>query len=425
MKRTSNGSLRTLGTTLLVVLLLSSMSGCFGKASGSSAGSAAGGQDGPTFTVAAAGDILIHPQLTEQAMLDAKRHHVKGPYFGDIMAGVEPVISKADLAICHLEPVLGTTNGPWSSYPNFLVPPQIATTIKDIGYDTCSTNSNHSLDGGYAGVKRTLDTLDKVGLKHTGSARTKKEHDTPNIIDVKGVKVAQISFAFGYNAHEVPKDKPWLVNKTSLKAIKAAEKRARAAGAEVVILSIHWGREDWPNPSKSQLELGRQIATQTGINLVIGHHAHVVQPMEKVHGTWIAYGLGNQVARHDVPIGLTEEGVIGWFTFTKHHGKWDVKAQYVPTFVDLPPTQDVKGQNPDPGVTAAEDGTSGQGTLVQPVRDHRLVDIARSLRADKTQHTLTEQQRARYRLAFERTRGTLLNRGAAKDGLTPLLDLPD
>lgn len=424
MKRTSNRS-RTLGTTLLVLLLLSSLSGCFGSASGSTAS----GGDGPTFTVAAAGDILIHPQLTEQAMVDAERHHVKGPYFGDIMAGVKPVISKADLAICHLEPVLGTEKGPWSSYPNFLVPPQIATTIKDIGYDTCSTNSNHSLDGGYAGVKRTLDTLDKVGLKHTGSARTKKEHDTPNIIDVKGVKVAQISFAFGYNAHEVPKDKPWLVNKTSLKAIKAAEKRARDAGAEVVILSIHWGREDWPNPSKSQLELGRQIATQTHINLVIGHHAHVVQPMEKVNGTWIAYGLGNQVARHDVPIGLTEEGVIGWFTFSKHHGKWDVKAQYVPTFVDLPPDQDVDGQDttgaaaPDPGATAATDGK--QGTSVQPVRDHRLVDIARALRADQTQHTLTEQQRARYRLAFERTRGTLLNRGASKDGLTPLLDLPD
>jgi poly-gamma-glutamate synthesis protein (capsule biosynthesis protein) len=412
----------------MLVLLLSTVAGCSSAASGRDAAGAVTGQDGPTFTVAAAGDILIHPQLTEQAMRDADRRHVKGPYFGDIMAGVEPVISKADLAICHLEPVLGTAKGPWSSYPNFLVPPQIATTIKDIGYDTCSTDSNHSLDGGYAGVKRTLDTLDKVGVKHTGSARTKKEHDTPNIIDVKGVKVAQISFAFGYNAHEVPKDKPWLVNKTSLKAIIAAEKQARAAGAEVVILSIHWGREDWPNPSKSQLELGRQIAAKTHINLVIGHHAHVVQPMEKVDGTWIAYGLGNQVARHDVPIGLTEEGVIGWFTFSKHHGAWDVKAQYVPTFVDLPPDQDVSGEDSATATATATGQTTapaGPGTAVQPVRDHRLVDIARALREDETAHTLTDEQRARYRLAFERTRGTLLNRGAAKNGLTPLLDLPD
>lgn len=402
--RSPNRSPRAL-SALLLALALTALAAC---SSGGGSGSHGSGSGGPTFTVAAAGDILIHPQLTAQAQLDAKRRHVPGPYFGDIMAGVKPVISKADLAICHLEPVLGKPSGPWSSYPNFLVPPQIATTIKDIGYDTCSTNSNHSLDDGYGGVKRTLDTLDKVGLKHTGSARTKAEHDTPNIIDVKGVKVAQLSFAFGYNAHEVPKDKPWLVNKTSLKAIKAAEKRARAAGAEVVILSIHWGREDWPNPSKSQLELGRQIARETTINLVIGHHAHVVQPMEKVDGTWIAYGLGNQVARHDVPIGLTEEGVIGWFTFSKRDGKWDVRAQYVPTFVDLPA---------DPDETA-----SGQdGGQVAPVTDHRLVDIARSLRDD---HTLTGEQRARYRLAFERTRGTLLNRGAAKDGLTPLLDLP-
>jgi poly-gamma-glutamate synthesis protein (capsule biosynthesis protein) len=407
VKRSSNHALRALGAVPLALLLVG-LAGCTGQNGDAS------GQDGPTFTVAAAGDILIHPQLTEQAVLDGKRHHMDGPYFGDIMAGIKPVISKADLAICHLEPVLGSRTGPWSPFPDFLVPPQIADTIKDIGYDTCSTDSNHSLDDGYSGVRRTLNALDKVGLKHTGSARTEQEHDTPNIMDVKGVKVAQLSFAFGYNAHEIPESKPWLVNKTSLKAIIAAEKRARAAGAEVVILSIHWGREEWPNPIRSQLELARKITEQTHINLVIGHHAHVVQPMERVNGTWIAYGLGNQVARHDAPIGITEEGVVGWFTFSKRNGGWDVRAQYVPTLVDLPAGPDDPGSDP-PGTTA------------QPVRDHRLVDIARSLRADRAlaTKTLTEEQRARYRLAFERTRGTLLNRGAAKDGLAPLLDLPD
>ncbi|WP_256069776.1 CapA family protein [Streptomyces sp. DvalAA-14] len=423
MKRSSNRSWRVLGATLLA-LALSTAAGCTGKATASGS-PGAGGAGEPSFTVAAAGDILIHPQLTEQGMLDARRDHVKGPYFDDLMAGVKPVISKADLAICHLEPVLGKPAGPWSSYPDFVVPPQIATTIKDIGYDTCSTDSNHSLDDGYAGVKRTLDALDKAGVKHTGSARTKKEHDTPNIIDVKGVKVAQISFAFGYNTHDLPKNQPWLVNKTSLGAIKAAEKRARAAGAEVVILSIHWGQEDWSNPSRSQLELARQIATQTHINLVIGHHAHVVQPMEKINGTWIAYSLGNQVARHDVPIGITEEGVIGWFTFTKHNGAWTVRAQYVPTFVDLPPDTDdpVVGSGSDAGQPPpSTPDPLDTDSIVPPVRDTRLVDIARSLRDDKT---LTADQRARYRLAFERTRGTLLNRGAEKDGLTPLLDLPD
>ncbi|MEU1145912.1 CapA family protein [Streptomyces sp. NPDC005901] len=363
--------------------------------------------DGPSFTVAAAGDILIHPQLTEQARKDAKKtgKGEKGLDFRPMMAGVKPVISKADLGICHFEPVVGKPGGPFRSYPDFLVPPQIATAVKDVGYDQCSSVSNHTLDHGPAGVTRTLNTLDKAGLRHTGSARSAAEAAKPLITEVKGVKVAQIAFAFGFNGREVPKNKPWIANKNDFDAIAAAEKKARAAGAEVVILSIHWGRENQPNASGPQLKLARRIARETGINLVIGHHAHVVQPMEKVDGTWIAYGLGNQIARHDVPNGLTEEGVIGWFEFVKRGGKWDVDAKYVPTFVDIPPDPDETGALPK-----------------NAVEDHRLVDVATALRDDKN---LSEQQRSRYRLAFERTQGTLLNRGASQDGLVPLQGLPD
>jgi hypothetical protein len=366
----------------------------------------AGAADGPSFTVAAAGDILIHPQLIEQAAKDAKvtGKGEKGLDFDPLMAGVKPVISKADLAICHFEPVAGKPEGPFESYPAFLVPPQIATTIKNIGYDTCSTASNHTLDHGAGGVTNTLNVLDKAGLKHTGSARGAAEAAKPLIVDVKGVKVAQLSYAFGFNGNEIPKNKPWLVNQIDFDRIAAAEKRARAAGADVVILSIHWGRENQPNPSRSQLRLGRQIAEKTGIDLVIGHHAHVAQPMEKVDGTWIAYGLGNEVARHDVPTGLTEEGVIGWFEFSKRGGKWDVRAKYLPTFTEIPPEPDESGDVPAGSVT-----------------DHRLLDVAAALRDDKG---LSTQRRARYRLAFERTEGTMLNRGAAKDGLVPLESLP-
>ncbi|WSP43360.1 CapA family protein [Streptomyces sp. NBC_01244] len=367
------------------------------------------GGGGRSFTVAAAGDILIHPQLIDQASRDAKAEGRSGYEFDKIMAGVKPVISKADLGICHMEPVLGQPGGPFQSYPDFLVPPQIATTIKNIGYDTCSTASNHSLDHGPEGVYRTLNTLDKAGLKHTGSARDQAEADKPLIMDVKGVKVAQLSYAFGFNGREIPEDKPWLANLTDFDKIAAAETAARKAGAEVVILSIHWGREHQPNASKPQLKLGRQIAEKTGINLVIGHHAHVVQPFEKVAGTWIAYGLGNQLARHDVPTGLTEEGAIGWFEFAEKGGKWDVQARFVPTFTDIPP---------DPEAT--QDGAA-TGVEMKPVRDHRLVDVAEALRSDGN---LLPEQRSRYRVAFERTVGTVMNRGAAKDGLRPLQELP-
>ncbi|MFF3612011.1 CapA family protein [Streptomyces sp. NPDC002580] len=405
---TSRPSCRALRFLFTSAALVAVLTGC-GFMGGSGGSASKGGER--SFTVAAAGDLLIHPQLIDQARTDAKETGLgaDGLDFGPLMAGIEPVISKADLAICHMEPVIGKPKGPFESYPNFLVPPQIAKTAKDIGYDTCSTASNHSIDHGYAGVKRTLDTLDAVGLEHTGSFRTEKDALTPLIIDVKGVKVAQISFAFGFNAHSLPKGKRWLVNRNDLGRIETAEKRARAAGAEVVILSIHWGREHHPNPSTPQLEFARQLARQTGIDLVIGHHAHVVQPMEKVDGTWIAYGLGNQVARHDVPTGLTEEGVIGWFTFTERGGEWEVEPRYVPTLVEIPP---------DPEIGA--DGTPA-GSAKGQVENYRLVDVAAELGRDD----LSDLERSRLRLAFERVEGTMLNRGAVKDGLKPLTELPD
>ncbi|MFG2138460.1 CapA family protein [Streptomyces sp. NPDC048650] len=401
-RRTSRAARQALpGIALFALLVGTAACGPFGSDDGKSAAS-----DGPSFTVAAAGDILVHPQLTEQARKDARAtgHGVRGLDFDPLLAGVEPVISKADLGICHFEAVAGKPEGPFESFPTFRVPPQIATAVKHVGYDTCSSASNHTLDHGAGGVTNTLNVLDEAGLKHTGSARSAAEAAKPLIMDVKGVKVAQLSYASMFNGNEIPKDKPWLTNQADFENIAAAEKRARKAGAEVVILSIHWGRENQPNPSRSQLTLGRRLARETGIDLIIGHHAHVVQPMEKVDGTWIAYGLGNEIARHEVPTGLTEEGIIGWFEFTRRGGEWDVRAKYVPTFLQIPPDPDESGEVPDGAV-----------------RDHRLVDLAAALRDGRG---LTAQQRARYRLAFERTEGTVLNLGATKDGLEPLEQLP-
>ncbi|MGA4839005.1 CapA family protein [Streptomyces sp. G45] len=398
MTRPSRRLIQVCATSL--VLLAGTACGPFGGSDDKASGD-------PTFTVAAAGDILIHPKLTEQARKDAKATG-KGDHgldFGPMMAGIKPVISKADLGICHFEPVVGKPEGPFQGFPDFAVPPQITTAVKGVGYDQCSTASNHSIDHGAEGVTRTLDALDKAGLKHTGSARTEAESKKPLITTVKGVKVAQLSYALNFNGHEVPKGKPWIANLTDFDAIAAAEKQARAAGAEVVILSVHWGKEYQPNAAAEQTELARRIAKETDINLVIGHHAHVVQPMEKIDGTWVAYGLGNQIARHERPSGLTEEGVIGWFELTRRDGSWDVAAKYVPTFLEIPPDPDEAGKVPK-----------------DAVRDYRLLVVADAMRDGGK---VSGERRSRYRVAFERTEGTLLNRGAGADGLKPLEKLPD
>ncbi|MEU2952058.1 CapA family protein [Streptomyces xanthochromogenes] len=359
---------------------------------------------GRSFTVAAAGDVLIHPELVDQAAKDAKRtgKGTAGLDFGPQLAGIRPVISKADLAICHMETPVGGPKGPFEGYPEFLVPPQILASLKDVGYDTCSTASNHTFDHGLPAVRRTLDAMDRAGLGHTGSSRTPAESQKPNIRDVNGVKVAHLAYSWESFLNPTPEKEKWAFNRISTEEIKKAEARAREAGAEVVILSVHWGLEHYNEPSVPQLELAQRITKETGINLVIGHHAHVVQPIEKVNGTWVAYSLGNQLARHSSPSGLTEEGAIGWFEFRETKKGWDVVPRYRTTLVDIPPEPD----------------DSTEKLPRDAVQDVRLVDVRAAL---EHPDELPADRRARYRLAAARVEGFLFNRGApGRDGLAEL-----
>ncbi len=307
-----------------------------------------------SFTVVATGDVLIHPRLTDQAKTDGGGKIDYRP----LLAGVKPLVSGADLGICHLETPLAPEGGPYSGYPSFSAPPEIADALRDTGYDTCSTASNHTLDQSTAGIKRTLDKLDAAGLKHTGSARSAEEAAKPLILDVHGVKVAQLSYAFGFNGIKRPAGKPWLANEIDADEILDAARAAKAAGAEVVIASLHWGVEYHHEVTGEQEQLARKLLASPDLDLIVGHHAHVVQPFEKIGGKWVAFGLGNEIARHDEPRGSTEEGVAARFRFTRTGGRWTVdKAEYVPTLIDLGPPIRLRD------LTAAPPAQRGQEAL--------------------------------------------------------------
>ena len=290
----------------------------------------------PTFTVVASGGVLIHPALTAQAQSDGGGARDYRPLF----AGVKQVVSSGDLAICNLEVPLATANGPFAGWPQFYSPPEVATALADTGYDECSTASNHTLDRGADGVRSTLDILDAAGIKHAGSARSPEEAAQPRILEVKaGAKVGHVSFTFGFNGGPPPRNTPWLANTLDVDAVLSAARAAKQAGADVVIVSLHWGTEYRSEPTAQQRELASRLLADDAIDLIVGHHAHVVQPFEQINGKWVAYGLGNHVARHAEPMGTTEEGVIGRFRFAKDAaGKWRVEhVEYVPTLVELGP----------------------------------------------------------------------------------------
>jgi poly-gamma-glutamate capsule biosynthesis protein CapA/YwtB (metallophosphatase superfamily) len=280
-----------------------------------------------SFTLVATGDVLVHQDraLTAGAEQDDGSHD-----FTAVLAGVAPMIDAADLAICHLETPVAPPGGPYRGYPSFAVQPEIVGALAGVGYDLCSTASNHSLDDGFDGLVRTLDALDAAGIDSTGTYRTQAESLQPRIVEAGGVRVGHVAGTFGLNGVSLPAGREWSVDVADVPDVSgmlAAAARARAAGAEVVVASLHCCLEYQHDPTAAQVSAVRTLLASPDVDLVLGHHAHVVQPFEQIAGEWAAYGLGNHVAEHATRGYPTEDSVMARFTFTRaDDGRFTVTA---------------------------------------------------------------------------------------------------
>jgi poly-gamma-glutamate synthesis protein (capsule biosynthesis protein) len=342
----------------------------------------AGGSRG--FTLVASGDVLPHSTIIDRARFDAGG---TGYDFRPMLAGIRSVVSRADVSLCHMETVYGA-NGVYTGYPTFKSPPEVAEALAATGYDGCSTASNHTLDDGADGIRRTLDALDRAGLRHAGSARTEEEARTVTVLEAGPAEVAHLAYTYDTNGIPLPEGQPWAVDLTDEARIVEDARAARRAGADVVVVSLHWGTEWQDAPDDRQLTLARSLtAAHTGgrpdIDLILGTHAHVPQAYEKVNGTWVIYGMGDQIAgemtNHEGakdPRG--NQSTLGRFTFAppaRPGERWRVtKAEFVPQLFDV-----------DAG---------------------RVVNLNRAL-----------TQGADVRAVRDRIRDIVLSRGAAEDGL--------
>ncbi len=244
------------------------------------------------FTVVATGDILIHSAVWESAVSYA------GGNGYDFLPMFEPLRSRvesADLAICHMEVPLSKDNRGISSYPSFRAPREVADAVADVGFDTCSTASNHTIDKGVQGAVDTLGVLDSAGLSHAGSARGPEE-DRPTLYEVNGVTIGHISYTYGLNGLRVPGGKEYTVNVIDEAEILADAAFAREQGAEFIILSMHWGNEYQAVESGFQRSLAEALLADVNVDLILGHHAHVVQPIDRIGDEYVIFGMGNLIS---------------------------------------------------------------------------------------------------------------------------------
>ncbi len=287
------------------------------------------------FTVLMTGDVLLHEGLWHDARLDAQRTG-RGPMdFRPLLAHMRPAVRRADLAICHLETPLAPAGGPFSGYPLFSAPPAITPALAWAGYDACTTASNHTVDRGFDGIQRTIDDLDGAGIAHTGSFANRRDSRGPLWLRVDGVEVVLIAATYGLNGLPLPEGRPWAVNLIDTDRIIRQATAAREAGADIVMVALHWGDEYVEQPSAFQVDVAQTLAQSGQIDLIYGHHAHVVQPYDKMHGVWVLYGLGNAVAQQEKSMPELYVGNAAQVTFAERaSGRFRVaEVHYRPTMV--------------------------------------------------------------------------------------------
>ncbi|MEO8698238.1 MAG: CapA family protein, partial [Acidimicrobiales bacterium] len=299
------------------------------------------------------GDTLVHGAVYQQAQTNGTKTG-KAYDFRPMFAKVRPIISSADVAICHQETPLSADDKQLSGFPTFSTPHEIADALFDAGYDGCSTASNHSFDRNAQGITDTTNVFDQVGLKQSGMARTPEENAKATMYSSNGVTIAHLAYAYGLNGYVMPADKTWLVrliNKDkdspvdqpyNAQFILADAQAARAAGADVVVVSLHWGAEYQSKPTPSQVTLANTLLASPDIDVIVGAHVHVIQPIDKVGEKYVLFGVGNFLSNQSPQADPTlpaasQDGVIVDVTFTETGATGafkTTKVGYTPTWVD-------------------------------------------------------------------------------------------
>jgi len=240
------------------------------------------------------GDVMQHKDQITNAF-DPK----SGKYVYDTFKYIKDEISKADVAIANLEFTLG--GPPYSGYPQFSAPDEIAVALNDAGVDVLVTANNHSCDRRKKGIVRTVDMLDSLDFPHTGTYKNleDKVDNFPLIIEKNGFRIALLNYTYGTNGIPVPKGT--IVDLIDKDAIKQDLKLAQSYGVDKSLVFLHWGLEYQRNPSSEQVSLAN-FCLESGADFVIGSHPHVLQKMEnrfdvkKKDDEVVVYSLGNFVS---------------------------------------------------------------------------------------------------------------------------------
>lgn len=309
-----------------------------------------------TATVLSIGDIMMH-----QTQLDGAKTS-DGYDFSDFFKVISPYYQNADLTIGNLELTFGgEKSGGYKGYPAFNTPDSLATVIKNSGINMLMTANNHSNDTGFYGLKRTAKILRKKGLEYTGTKETLA--DPPYLVkSVNGIKIGIANFTYEtpgsdpsrkyLNGGAIKKEANDYINTFSYQRINKFYKEAqkvidnmRIEGAEFITFYMHWGEEYQLKANTWQKSIAQELSNM-GVDIIIGGHPHVVQPVELIHAegsdhtTICIYSLGNAVSNQrrelisSSPKGHTEDGAMFSYTLKRVNNVVSIESvDVIPTWV--------------------------------------------------------------------------------------------
>ena len=245
------------------------------------------------------GDALIHDRLYNDAY-NGTTYDFK-PY----LKYIKEVVSSYDIAYYNQETILGGTKIGLSSYPSFNSPQELGDAMIDAGFNLVSLATNHTLDRGKKAILSSREYWNtKSGVQAVGSYSSKEEKDAieSKILTVNNITYAMLNYTYGTNGIPVPSGEDYLVNLWSdtdnyenyKKTVENDINRLRDK-VDVLIVAMHWGREYTHEPLPIQKKTAKYLSS-LGVDIIIGTHAHVIEPVEWVGDTLVFYSLGNFIS---------------------------------------------------------------------------------------------------------------------------------
>lgn len=267
-----------------------------------------------TASVITAGDNLIHSSLYQDANKNA---NYSGYDFKPMYELIKPIVSNYDIKYYNQETILGGTELGLKSYPVFNSPYEVGDAMIDAGFNLVSLATNHTLDSGERAVLNSRNYWNsKSNVLAVGSYSSTEERNEVHVEEANGITYTMLNYTYGTNGIRVPSGKEYLVNvwptdtdninnpdvDTKYQEYKNTVKedidRVRDK-VDVLIVAMHWGVEYTHEPTRYEKDMA-QFLSDNGVDVIIGTHPHVIQPVTYINDTLVIYSLGNFISAHEV-----------------------------------------------------------------------------------------------------------------------------